>query len=162
MAITASACVLLLALTTLIHYEVLFGLTAALPRFRIPGRAKLIAVILGAFAAHAAEVALYAVVIHVLIHQFDLGTLGSAGATSFSATFYFSAETYTSLGYGDIVPTGNLRLLAGFEALNGLLLIGWSASYTYISMRRFWDADGQGRAASTLSSDRRDGDGLDC
>jgi hypothetical protein len=29
-------------------------------------------------------------------------------------------------------------LLAGAEALNGLLLIGWSASYTYIAMERFW------------------------
>ena len=33
---------------------------------------------------------------------------------------------------------GELRLLAGVEALNGLLLIGWSASYTYIAMERFW------------------------
>ena len=24
------------------------------------------------------------------------------------------------------------------RALNGLLLIGWSASFTYISMERFW------------------------
>jgi hypothetical protein len=31
-----------------------------------------------------------------------------------------------------------MRLLAGMEVLNGLLLIGWSASYTYISMERFW------------------------
>jgi hypothetical protein len=161
MAITASTCVLLLALTTLIHYEVLRGLTAALPRFRIPGRAKLVAVILSAFAAHAAEVGLYAIAIYVLIHQFQLGTLGSDGAASFSAMVYFSAETYTSLGYGDIVPTGHLRLLAGFEALNGLLLIGWSASYTYIAMQRFWDTDGRGRAATT-TKDRRDGDALDC
>jgi hypothetical protein len=31
-----------------------------------------------------------------------------------------------------------LRLLAGAEALNGLVLIGWSASFTYIAMERFW------------------------
>ena len=30
------------------------------------------------------------------------------------------------------------EVLAGVEALNGLLLIGWSASYTYIAMERFW------------------------
>lgn len=36
---------------------------------------------------------------------------------------YFSAVMYTSLGIGDIVPTGHLRFLAGVEALNGLLLI---------------------------------------
>ena len=38
--------------------------------------------------------------------------------------------SFTSLGFGDIVPTGAVRLLAGAECLNGLLLIGWSASYT--------------------------------
>ena len=53
---------------------------------------------------------------------------------------YFSAETYTSLGFGDLTPNGPVRLLAGVEALNGLLLIGWSASFTYISMERFWSA----------------------
>lgn len=70
------------------------------------------------------------------------GTLGDAGRFSLSQCLYFSAETYSSLGYGDVVPGGDLRLLAGVEVLNGLLLIGWSASYTYIAMERFWnDAD---------------------
>jgi hypothetical protein len=42
------------------------------------------------------------------------------------------------LGYGDVLPHGDLRLLAGLEALNGILLIGWTASYTFLSMERFW------------------------
>lgn len=58
---------------------------------------------------------------------------------------YFSAETYTTLGFGDLTPAGPVRLLAGVEALNGLLLIGWSASYTYIAMERFWSAGTPGR-----------------
>ncbi|MFT5782459.1 MAG: hypothetical protein ACI9EB_001852 [Pseudomonas sp.] len=33
-----------------------------------------------------------------------------------------------------------MRLIAGVEALNGLLLIGWTASSTYIAMERFWKA----------------------
>jgi hypothetical protein len=37
------------------------------------------------------------------------------------------------------VPTGPLRLLVGVEALNGLLLIGWSASYIYLAMERCWN-----------------------
>ena len=51
---------------------------------------------------------------------------------------YFSGITFTTLGYGDIVPSGTLRMMAGAEALNGLLLIGWSASYAHIAMERFW------------------------
>jgi hypothetical protein len=32
-----------------------------------------------------------------------------------------------------------MRLITGIEALNGLLLIGWSASFTYLAMQKFWN-----------------------
>jgi hypothetical protein len=136
------SCVVLLVLTTIIHYEVLRMLTIVLPGFGIPARAKLIVVILGAFLAHAAEIVLYAVAIYVLVQYAGAGTLGDASRFSLTQCLYFSAETYSSLGYGDVIPGGALRLLAGVEVLNGLLLIGWSASYTYISMERFWSDPG--------------------
>ncbi len=44
-------------------------------------------------------------------------------------------------------------MLAGMEALNGLLLIGWSASYTYIAMERFWSNDGKGNTVTVAQSD---------
>lgn len=130
---------LLLGLTTLIHYEVLRGLSIGLPQLLVPARAKLIVVIFAAFLAHLAEIALYAIAITLLVRYQGLGTLGDSGHFSFSVALYFSAETFSSLGYGDVVPGGALRLLAGGEALNGLLLIGWSASYTYIAMEHFWN-----------------------
>ena len=129
MIVIAVVCALLVVGTTAIHYEVLRGLSAGLPRLRIPSRGKLLVVIFATFLAHAVEIVLYAVAVYLLGHF------------SFNVSLYFSAETYTSLGYGDVVPTGDLRLLAGVEALNGLLLIGWSASYTYIAMERFWQAE---------------------
>lgn len=73
-------------------------------------------------------------------HWWNLGTLGGTDLPGLTVCLSFSAETFTSLGLGDIVPTGPLRFLAGVEALNGLLLIGWSASYTYLAMERFWYA----------------------
>jgi len=48
--------------------------------------------------------------------------------------FYFSLVTYTSLGLGDIVPMGHLRLIAGIEALNGFLLISCSAAMLFLFM----------------------------
>ncbi len=141
MLIVGTTCVVLLILTTLIHYEMLRALNASLPVFGGPARSKLIFVIFGAFLAHAVEILLYALAIYVLVSYLGLGELGDPARFSLSKVLYFSAETYTSLGYGDIVPSGDLRLLAGVEALNGLLLIGWSASYTYIAMERFWNAD---------------------
>ncbi len=140
MAIAATVCALLVVLTTIIHYEALRGLSAVLPALHVASRAKLIVVIFVAFAAHAVEIVLYALAVYGLARFAHLGTLGEPGHFSLTACLYFSAETYTSLGYGDVIPLGDLRLLAGVEALNGLLLIGWSASYTYIAMERFWSA----------------------
>ena len=139
-------CLGLLVLTTVIHYEVLRGLSDVLPLLRVPPRAKLIVVILAAFLAHVAEIMLYALAIWALVRFAALGTLGDSARFGFDVSLYFSAETFTSLGYGDVVPGGDLRLLAGAEALNGLLLIGWSASYAYIAMERFWTA-GNGQNA---------------
>lgn len=131
-------CLLLVIGTTVLHYEVLRSLNASLPVLNIPNRAKLLVVMFAAFAAHAIEMAIYAAALYVLITWLHAGTLaGTVGAT-LTSCLYFSAETYTSLGFGDISPVGPVRLLAGVEALNGLLLIGWSASFTYISMERFW------------------------
>lgn len=146
MVLVGISCVVLLVITTIIHYEVLRVLTIGLPALSIPARAKLIVVILGAFFAHAAEIVLYAVAIYVLVRYAGTGTLGDDSRFSLIKCLYFSAETYSSLGYGDVVPGGDLRLVAGVEVLNGLLLIGWSASYTYIAMERFWSDPGVGGA----------------
>jgi hypothetical protein len=139
MEIAALTCLLLLVATTFIHYEVLRLLTAGLPFLRIPPRLQLIFVILGAFGAHFLEILLYGAAYWVLATWFDIGNMGQTGPLHFSRCLYFSAETYTTLGYGDVLPHGDLRLLAGLEALNGMLLIGWTASYTFLSMERFWD-----------------------
>jgi hypothetical protein len=133
-----TAGLLLIALTTLVHYEVLRGLTAILPRVAIPPRNKLLVVIFAEFIAHGIEVGLYGVALFVLVNHLGVGALTGPGEVSLLNCICFSAETFSSLGFGDVVPVGSIRLLAGVEALIGLLLIGWSASYAYIAMGRFW------------------------
>ena len=132
------ACCLLVVTTTIIHYEVLRFLNARLTIMSIPHRAKLIVVILTTFIAHAGEIALYGAALYALVAWYGAGDLVGTAGFSLANCMYFSAESYTSLGFGDLTPDGPVRLLAGVEALNGLLLIGWSASFTYISMERFW------------------------
>merc|ERR1712138_98132 len=53
---------------------------------------------------------------------------------------YFSFTTFTTLGYGDIVPLGQLRYLTGIEGLTGFLLLTWSASFLFLEMQRYWPA----------------------
>jgi len=50
---------------------------------------------------------------------------------SFSEAVYFSLVTFTTLGYGDISLTSDWRLLSGLEAINGIMLIGWSTAMMY-------------------------------
>lgn len=137
MLIVAMSCALMLAITTLIHFEVLSTLNRRLPAISLRSRFKLLVVIGSTFLAHFLEIAIYAVALVLLIHL-GAGSMSGSGTFGFSSALYFSAETYTSLGYGDFVPSGSLRMLAGSETLNGLMLIGWSASYLYIAMERFW------------------------
>lgn len=138
------AAALLVVVTGFVHYEVLRGLNTRLPGLAVPDRFKLLVVIAVAFVAHAFEILLYGVAVYFLVVHVGAGELSGASGSFFSASLYFSAETYTSLGFGDVTPTGPIRLLAGVEALNGLLLIGWTASFTYISMERFWNSRGRG------------------
>ncbi len=143
MPLVALICAVLVVATTLIHYEALRALNTGLPALRIAGRLKLVVVILGAFVAHAVEMLLYAIAFYGLVAWLGEGALSGSTPFSFASCLYFSAETYTSLGFGDLAPVGAVRLLAGIEALNGLLLIGWSASFTYLAMERFWGPGSQ-------------------
>ncbi len=45
--------------------------------------------------------------------------------------FYFSAENYTALGYGDVHLSERWKLLGPLEAVNGLLLFGFSTAIMF-------------------------------
>ncbi|HWQ39932.1 MAG TPA: potassium channel family protein [Burkholderiales bacterium] len=138
MFLAAAACVILLLVATVVHYEVLRALSTALPAVRIAPRAKLILVIVATFFSHAAQVLLYALTYLGFVNGLSIGAFKGVAQVGFLDSLYFSAETFTSLGFGDITPAGPLQLIAGSETLIGLLLIGWSASYTFVAMERFW------------------------
>jgi hypothetical protein len=138
MLLIAFFCALLITLTTLMHYEVLRALSANLPSLGVLNRTKVLIVVFATFAAHIVEIIVYGITLFLLPTYFELGSLKGQGELTMADCLYFSAETFTSLGFGDVMPVGSIRLLAGVETLNGLLLIGWSSSYLYIAMERFW------------------------
>ena len=138
MLIVIVSCLMLVAITTVMHYELLRGLSTWLPRIPVPSRPKLLVVVFSAMLAHGQEIAVYGVWLFALVRFTSGSALVGPAGFSFANCLYFSAETFTSLGFGDLTPVGPVRLLAGVEALNGLLLIGWSASYIFLSMERYW------------------------
>jgi hypothetical protein len=97
----------------------------------------MIYVILSVFIAHTLEVWLFAVCYAVLVDS-GVGRFHGFVAGHHFDYVYFSVVSYTSLGLGDVYPSGGLRLVTGVEALIGLLMIGWSTSYTYLCMERLW------------------------
>jgi len=126
----------------LIHYELLRAVSAWLPHIALPPRPRILVVIAVAFAAHTIEVWLYAMAYYLLSDHFGIGHFGGQFQGDFSEYLYFSTVTYTTVGFGDVYPLGALRLMAGVESLVGLLMIAWSASFTYLAMERFWDLHG--------------------
>ena len=57
---------------------------------------------------------------------------------TFEKAMYFSLVTFTTLGYGDITISSQHRILAGYEAINGILLIGWSTAFTFSVVQFIW------------------------
>lgn len=129
----------LLVACTLVHYEILSFMKGRLVRIAvIPRKAKLLVAIFGAMGSHALHIVLFAAAYTLLRDKLGLGQFGGNFEDTFSSFLYFSIETYTSLGLGDIFPMGSIRLLAGTESLTGLVMIGWTASFTYMEMSQYW------------------------
>jgi hypothetical protein len=56
------------------------------------------------------------------------------------SSLYFSVVTYTTVGYGDLVLPPAWRLLAGIEALTGILMCGWSTAFFIAIVSRIYSA----------------------
>jgi Ion channel len=63
------------------------------------------------------------------------------------AAFYFSAVTYTTTGYGDVVLPQSWRLVGGVEALTGIIMCGWSTGFFFAVVSRMYEAQ-TGKARS--------------
>jgi hypothetical protein len=49
---------------------------------------------------------------------------------------YFAFVNYATLGYGDIVPVAEWRLLGPMASMNGILLFGWSTAVIFEILRK--------------------------
>jgi len=54
------------------------------------------------------------------------------------SALYFSAVTYTTTGYGDLVLPTEFRLVGGIEALTGILMCGWSTGFFFAVVSRMF------------------------
>lgn len=54
------------------------------------------------------------------------------------SALYFSAVTYTTTGYGDLVLPQHWRLVGAVEALTGILMCGWSTGFFFAIVSRLY------------------------
>jgi hypothetical protein len=133
---------LLVGLCVLVHYEFLRAASIILPRLTIRPRPRILIVMGVAFLAHSLEVWIYGVAYYLIAKYLAIGDIAGKVTGTFPEYIYFSTVSYTSLGLGDLYPTGALRLLTGVEALLGLAMIAWTGSFTYLAMEKFWALHG--------------------
>ena len=93
--------------------------------------------VLWMFLASVVEVWIWAA-LYLLLDVFD-----SAEAAS-----YFSTVTLTTLGYGDIVLAPPFRILASFQAANGLFLFGWSTALVFAIIQQLYGSGPESPAQS--------------
>ncbi len=129
---------LIITTVVIIHYECLLRLNLLLPKLNIWNRFRMVFGVLGALGAHAIEVWIFAQGYYLMNKSGDLGRLTGHFDGSFMDSVYFSFTTFTTIGFGDITPTGPLKYLTGLEALTGLVLITWTASFLFIEMQKYW------------------------
>jgi hypothetical protein len=118
------------------HYEALSACHRYLSVLGQRHRRRALILISVVLAVHIAEIWLFGAGYYVLGRNNAFGTLRGLQTAGLGDFVYFSAMTYTTVGFGDVVPSGPIRLLAGVEAITGLVMIAWSASYTFREMIR--------------------------
>ena len=135
----AILCVVTGLATLVMHETGLLAIGGVAARFgEESGRAVLLGIAIAILFLHVTEIVLYTGAIAIATDVLHLGRLVGDVDGSNLELLYFSAETYTSLGFGDIIPMGQMRLIASFEPLNGLILLGWSASFLHLEVNRYW------------------------
>jgi Ion channel len=128
-----------ISLIIAVHYEVLRNCLRFLPTLTRTRRQRVIFLILIILATHAIEIWLFGIAYFILLRHEGFGLLtGPASIVTLLDHVYYSAMVYTTVGFGDLVPEGPIRFMTGMEALTGLVMITWSASFTFLEMQRDW------------------------
>jgi hypothetical protein len=134
-------CLLAIFGATTFHYEALRQIRKIAARTRRRLAVPLILIMV--MTAHIAEILLY-----MGLFMLGRGPLGLGGFSGdphgLLGLFYYTVETYSSLGAGDVIPVGEIRLIASAASLNGILLLAWSGAFLFAVTEGRRGGDGEG------------------
>lgn len=129
------------ALVVMIHYEFIHQLSLYISKIHLRHRFRILVGVFGALLAHTIEIWVFALAFYFMHNNDNWGTLTGNFDGSLLDCVYFSFTAFSTLGFGDIVPLGELRFLVGIESLTGLVLITWTASFLFLEMQKFWSTE---------------------
>jgi len=62
---------------------------------------------------------------------------------TFESSLCYSLESYTTVGYGNLVPQESWRLVGPIESAVGILMLGWSTGIIVAAVQRIYRAAGE-------------------
>jgi Ion channel len=72
--------------------------------------------------------------VEIIVWSLAYAIVGAAPAGS--DLLYFAFVNYTTLGYGDVTPLKEWRLIGPMTAMNGILMFGWSTAVLFEVLRK--------------------------
>ena len=122
-----------------LHYEGLSWLARRLAQGKGPHRRRVLRAVMGLMALHVAEIWIFGGTYLLALTMPGAGSISGAPAAGILDSVYLSAMSFSTVGFGDVAPQGAIRFIAGTEAVLGLFLIAWSATFTFLEMERNWN-----------------------
>ena len=129
----------MMVLTIIIHALFMVGGAKAArwcqSHFRIAGKETVKAIILSLLTVWMFLAIVLEVLIWALVYMFNplITTL-----PDLETAFYFSMVTFTTLGFGDVVLTGQWRTLASIQAANGVIIFGWTTALIFYFIQNIY------------------------
>lgn len=127
----------IVTICVVLHYEALKFLSHTIG-VHVHKRIGVLIVMLGLLIAHLLEIIIFAIGYLLLQEVFESGRIINLNPGNFLDYIYYSSVVFTTVGFGDLSPIGTVRILSAAEGLTGLAMITWSASFTFLAMKRFW------------------------
>jgi len=129
--------IVIVTVCVVLHYEALRFLSRTVG-IHMHKRIGVLVVMLGLLIAHVLEILIFALGYIVMQYGIGLGHITGMTEENLFDFIYFSSVVYTTVGFGDLLPVGAIRILTAAEGLAGLAMITWSASFTFLAMQRLW------------------------
>ena len=123
----------LIAFTVMIHAVCLEGIILAWRAISIEIEVRWRAIslsltIIGIFGAHVLEILVWAI-FYYFVEEMQ----------TWESALYFSTSSFTTVGYGDLLLSEEWRLLGSIEAINGMILFGWSTAFIFAGVRSVYE-----------------------